>query len=167
VSDMQRFCLDSNVFIQAKNGPYGFDIVPAFWEFLDKKAEEGIIFTSTFVYDELKKGSDELAKWAVDRRRSKFFVDANEECQRVFGSIANYVNSEYEPYNSNHFLSVADPWIIALSKCSNAVVVTHEVLVAPNSAKIKIPNICKQFDVKFTDPYKMLRKLKAQFTCNI
>ena len=43
MSDMQRFCLDSNVFIQAKNGPYGFDIVPAFWEFLDKKAEEGII----------------------------------------------------------------------------------------------------------------------------
>ena len=29
-----RYLLDSNVFIQAKNLHYGFDFVPAFWDWL-------------------------------------------------------------------------------------------------------------------------------------
>ena len=35
---MTRYLLDSNVFIQAKNLHYGFDFVPAFWDWLAHQA---------------------------------------------------------------------------------------------------------------------------------
>jgi hypothetical protein len=37
------YLLDANVFIQAKNSYYGFDICPAFWEWIDQKSAEGVI----------------------------------------------------------------------------------------------------------------------------
>ena len=47
------YILDTNVFIQAKNFYYGFDIVPAFWDWLDEKQENGQIASIKPVYDEL------------------------------------------------------------------------------------------------------------------
>jgi hypothetical protein len=70
---MLRYCLDSDVFIQAKNGPYGMDIVPAFWDWLDLQFNAGIIYSSTMVYEELVAGGDELAQWARRRINSGFF----------------------------------------------------------------------------------------------
>jgi len=62
-----------------------------------------------------------------------------------------------------HFLDGADPWIIAQAKVRGDVVVTHEKLVNDESTKVKIPNICVQFGVKYVDTYKMLRELGARF----
>lgn len=60
---MKRHCLDANVLIQAKNGPYGFDIVPAFWNWLDQQVSNQTIFSSIMVYKELSEGNDDLAVW--------------------------------------------------------------------------------------------------------
>ena len=57
---MRKFCLDTNILIQAKNGPYGFDIAPTFWELIDQKFGEHIIYTSSLVYKELADGNDDL-----------------------------------------------------------------------------------------------------------
>ena len=54
---MRSYCLDSNVFIQAKNGPYGMDIVPSFWTLLDSQASSGNICCALMVYDELAAGT--------------------------------------------------------------------------------------------------------------
>ena len=37
---MSRFCLDSNILIQAKNGPYPFDIFPSFWKWLNEQVQK-------------------------------------------------------------------------------------------------------------------------------
>lgn len=52
---MPEFWLDSDTFIRAKNEAYGFDIAPGFWTFLEQKATEGIIASSSLVYHELLK----------------------------------------------------------------------------------------------------------------
>ena len=38
---MSEFWLDSNLFIEAKNGPYAFDINPGFWLALERHSEAG------------------------------------------------------------------------------------------------------------------------------
>ena len=38
---MSVYALDTNVLIQAKEGHYGFDICPAFWEWLDIQNRAG------------------------------------------------------------------------------------------------------------------------------
>jgi hypothetical protein len=158
---MRKYCLDANILIQAKNGPYGFDIAPSFWDLLDQKIEKGLIFTSTLVYKELTDGNDELVTWVRGRKDSGCFIEPDKDVQEKLRAIADYVNKNYPQHEAAEFLSGADPWVIALAKVTNAVVVTQEKLVGNESKKVKIPNICRGFGVLYIDTYQMLRELKA------
>jgi hypothetical protein len=160
---MPRYCLDADTFIQAKNGPYGMDIVPAFWSWLDQQFDAGVIYSSLFVYDELTDGSDDLAEWAKLRKDSGMFVPPSDMVQATFRQIADYVNADFPQPQAQAFLDGADPWVIAEAKVGNAIVVTHEILVPPNSSKVKIPNICQHFQVDCHNVYRMLRDLNARF----
>lgn len=160
---MPRHCLDANVFIEAKKGPYGMDIVPAFWDWLDRQVNAGNIYSSTMVYEELVAGNDELAQWVHMRKNSGFFEQPSAQIQQYFQAIANFVGTRYPQYEVERFLNSADPWIVAHSMNNHSIVVTHETLVATNSQRIKIPNICQNFGVDCMGPYQMLRELGARF----
>ncbi|MCK4738664.1 MAG: DUF4411 family protein [Deltaproteobacteria bacterium] len=160
---MQRYSLDANILIEAKNGPYGFDIVPAFWKWLDEQISKERIFCSKFVYDEIVYGDDELAVWIKERKKRGFIVEPNDSAQIIFKDIADYVGKNYPSHRSSEFLAGADPWIIAQAKSEKAIVVTGEVLAPNTTRKVKIPNICKEFKVPCMGTYDVLRKLKASF----
>jgi len=93
-----------------------------------------------------------------------FFVEETEQVQRVYIDIVDYVMLHYPRSNADLFLDRADPFVIAQAKVHNAIVVTHERLVPPESNKVKIPNVCERFDVKYTNLYTMMRALGARFT---
>lgn len=160
---MAQFCLDSNVFIEAKNGPYGFDIVPGFWEWLDRMVEVGQLYSTVTVYDELTEGDDELAQWAKDRRNTGLFVEHESGAQLEFQRIADHVARNYERQHADPFLAGADPWVIAQALADGATVVTREAAVNIYSKKVKIPNICSAFDVPCIDTFAMLRTAGASF----
>jgi hypothetical protein len=67
------YLLDANVFIQAKNEYYGFDIVPAFWDWLIAANKAGTVFSIDKVGDELFEYGDELSDWAKDRAQTGGF----------------------------------------------------------------------------------------------
>lgn len=158
---MRRYCFDTDVLIQSKNGPYGFDIVPAFWDWLESQFSAGTIFTSKLVYGELVKGRDELSKW-IQLRNRDYFIEPDENVQSIYQQIADYVNRQFPQHHVEEFLRGADPWVIAQAKAEDAIVVTHEVLVPSDSTKIKIPNICKYFGVSHIGLYQMIRNLGAK-----
>lgn len=161
---MARYCLDSNVFIQAKNGPYRFDIFPVFWDWLSNQIQSGNALSSIEVYNEILEGEDELSDWI--KEIDKFgFLYPDELVQTQYAEIANYVTENYldQKYITS-FLQKADGWIIALAKTQNLTVVTHEKKVDTQSNKIKIPNICEAFEVRYCNVYQMMRELGAVFT---
>jgi hypothetical protein len=160
---MPLYCLDSNVFIESKNGPYAFDIVPGFWEWIDRMVQDGQIYSTVTVYDELTDGNDELAQWARDRRDTGLFVDHDNRAQSAFQTIANYVAKNYERQHSDAFLDGADPWVVAQAQVDKATVVTREAAVNMYSKKVKIPNICRVFGIDCIDTFAMLRKCGASF----
>lgn len=158
------YLIDSNIFIEAKNRYYGFDFCPAFWDFLDKEISKTTIFSIKEVYTELSKGDDDLALWIKDRKDTSFFIPVDdEETQKEFMKIAQYVQSNFSQEEVNKFLSVADPWLIAKAKVLGATIVTHEVLAPINTKKVKIPNICAYFGINYSNPFNMLRDLGAEF----
>jgi predicted nucleic acid-binding protein len=156
---MCEFLLDANVFIQAKNGPYAFDLAPGFWNGIVDATDAGIIRSPMSVYAELAQGNDELANWAKSMRSHQLFVEASQAVQAHLAAIADYVQATYALPHSATFLGDADPWVIAHAKAEKALVVTHEKLVAKDCKRVKIPNICAQFGVGYTNTYEMLRKL--------
>lgn len=160
---MPDFWLDSDSFIRAKNTAYGFDIAPGFWEFLDQKAREGIIASSSLVYRELvDEASDDLAEWAKQREKSGLFVEPDAWVQARMREIADYVKSRYPRHEADAFLKGADPWIIAHAKAYGGTVVTFESR-APNSKRAKIPDVADYFNVASIDLWDMLRQLRASF----
>ena len=156
------YCLDANIFIQAKNRHYAMDFCPAFWDFIIQQSDTGSVFSIIPIYDELVKGRDELAEWAKEHKASLFIDISDTETQERFAEIADHVIQNYSEEETAHFLSGADPWLIAKAITTGSTLVTHEVL-APGAKKVKIPNICQVFSVTYVSPFEMLRGLKASF----
>lgn len=157
------YCLDANTLIEAKNVHYAMDFCPAFWEMIESGNKKGQIFSVDFIYTELTKGNDELATWVKkQKKKNLFFETSDKETQMNYIEIVNYVNNHYSEKEASKFLDAADPWLIAKCKTMDATLVTKEVL-ARGAKKVKIPNICKVFDVRYIQTYEMIRSLGVKF----
>lgn len=158
-----KYLLDSNTYIQAKNFYYGMDICPAYWDWLDRQFQLGLVASVAMIGKELKEGHDQLAEW-VKARPEHFIQNDDDDTQTVFAEIARtIIAGDYNAGNRDSFLAKADPWIIAKAKAIGATVVTHEALSAPNTKKVKVPCICLQFNVPCLDMFQFLRELNARF----
>ncbi|MFW8600142.1 DUF4411 family protein [Desulfobacterota bacterium M19] len=155
------YCLDANIFIEAKNLYYHFNICPGFWECLDR--QNGTVGSILPVYEELTDGNDKLIEWVVDRKDSGIFDDISAiTVQESFREIAIHVSDQYEPQHAEKFLDDADPWLIAYAQVHGCTVVTKEKF-SPGTKRVKIPNICEEFGVDYTDCFTMLKGLGACF----
>jgi hypothetical protein len=160
-----KYLFDANVFIEAKNRYYAFDICPGFWDWIDHvaKTDAGSVVP---VCEELRKGKDELAKWADDRRSMPWFLKIDDtETQNAMKDIAAFVGGQgYSAEAQAHFLAGADPWLIAKARTIGAKVVTHEVSSPGAKKRVPIPDICIPFGIDCIPPYDVLRTMAASFT---
>ena len=148
---MPDYWLDANIFIESKKGPYAFDIAPGFWSFIQNQAGDGVIGSSSLVFDELVGLQDNLADWAR-AHRDLLFVAPDAAVQASLSSIADFVRASCQPRSAAEFLAKADPWIIAHARTYGGAVVTLEARVPANSSKAKIPNVCDHFNVTSISP---------------
>jgi len=156
------YLLDSNVFIQAKNLHYGFDFVPAFWDWLIRENEAGKVASIERVLDELRAGGDDLSEWA-EQRGAAFFLAPDADVAASLGLVSEWASGQnYEASAVATFLQVADYWLVAHALAHDYVVVTHEIPAA-TPRRIKIPNVCIGLDVRCINPYQMLRQEQARF----
>ena len=59
----KKFCLDTNVLIQAWQKYYSPKICPSYWDILNEFGANDIIFISEMVYVEIVRTDDDLSKW--------------------------------------------------------------------------------------------------------
>ena len=138
-------------------------MLPQFWRFLEEKAAQEVIGSSTFVLQELLGGKDQLETWAREQR-GIMFHDPDQAVQETYGRIADRVrnNPRFARHHVTRFLSGADPWIIAHATTHGGRVVTFEKS-EPNSTKPKIPDVAAEFSVECINIWDMLTELNAQF----
>ena len=158
--------LDANVFIEAKNFYYRFDTFPGFWEWLDSEQAKGQIASIEPICDELLRGNDELAAWIKERKESGWFLPVDDvETQQNLALIAAWVMTQpFKEAAKPDFLSGGDPWLIAKAKTMGATVVTQETFDAQSRKKVKIPNVCRAFQVPYINSFDLLRQTGATFT---
>lgn len=161
-----KYCLDSNTFIEASRRYYALNTFPIYWDWLLSKKD--IIGSIDHVYDELtsfKSDKDELINWVKSHKDDIFDSSNTVDIQTTYAAIINslYQNQTYNTVNRDNFISGADPWLIAYASVNNCILVTHEELAPLNSKKVKIPNICKEFDVEYMNTFEMLRREQALF----
>lgn len=158
------FLLDSNIFIEAKNRYYGFDICPGFWDWMDSVCGN-TVGSIINVRDELIAGRDELAAWATDRQDAAWFLRVDDaSTQSNFVQVANFIaGQQYTQPAVAHFLSKADPWLIAKAMTLGATLITHELPEPGAKKRVPIPNVCTQFGVRCVNTFDALRHFSAAF----
>lgn len=164
------FILDTNVFIEAYRKNYPFDVFPGFWLTLKELADNGRIISIDKVKQEIVIQKDELSEWIKTVMTVKFFKSTNTEAI-IFPlkQLAEWANKNENNYTSNavnDFLQStrADMWLIAyaLSIGGTGTIVTQETSAPEQKSKIKIPDVCKQFGIEYSDTIGMLRRLRAK-----
>lgn len=162
------YLVDSDVFIQAKNLHYGFDFCPAFWKWLVEQNKRGAVASVDKVAEELKAGNDELAQWVRGRDKG-FFLPFDDWAVPMLRKVSDWVNGgPFSPQSVGKFLGGADLMLVAHARISGDTVVTHERGASEeekrsSTRRIKIPDACEEFNVRWMSPFEMLRQGGARF----
>ncbi|HJQ96596.1 MAG TPA: DUF4411 family protein [Acidimicrobiia bacterium] len=157
------YVLDADVFIRAKNDYYSFELAPAFWEWLDRANASDTVRSVQRVREELLAGDDELADWV--KGRPAFFVTPDEATLAAITRVSEWANGSdrFEQAAKATFLDSADLFLIAHALVHSDGVVTHERSEPLRRSKIKIPEVCREFDVEVMTPFDMLRNEGVRF----
>jgi hypothetical protein len=88
-----------------------------------------------------------------------------EDVIRQFREMMEWVqgNDQFLNAAKAEFAAGVDGWLVAYSKVNVYTAVTHEVYAPDARKKVPIPNVCKEFDVRYVDTFKMLRDLGVRF----
>jgi len=158
------YLLDSDVFINAKNRHYGFDIVPAFWDWLRQANAAGRVYTVERCAEEVMAGGDELADW-MHAQAATLALKPSPTGQPALEAVSRWaVAAGYRQGAAADFLSVGDYFLVAQALSHGYAVVTQEEPAPLSQKKIKIPDACRAVGVQWMSPFNMLRVEGARFT---
>jgi hypothetical protein len=166
VASQTKYVLDANVLIEAKRRYYRFGLCPGFWDCLSWHYKQGTVRSIDRVKKELDIGKDELTRWAKKGAPAGFFAATTDKATAgVYGEMVAWAHAQphFLPPALTEFAMAPDGWLVAYAKANGLVLVTHEVFSDARN-EVKIPNVCKAFDVAYVDTFDMLEDLKTVFT---
>ncbi len=114
----------------------------------------------------LEKKTEQLLKWMKNVVPKEFFHSSGiDEVIQSYADIILWVerNSQYFESAKKKFAVGADGWLVAYAQIRNMTVVTSEQPAPSSKRKIKLPDVCNQFGVRWVDTFSMLRSLNIQF----
>ena len=151
------YVLDTNVFIDAANAYYAFDLAPGYWDFLVQLFDSHHAVSIKSVYDELGEtgDGDPLKDWAKENKQH--FIAPDSRVVARYQQVMKWAQDNYEAPAVSEFQRVADSWIVAYALANNWVVVTHEKSAPKSKNRIKIPDACVALGVECLNPFMMLR----------
>ena len=158
-----KYLLDSDTLIRSKNDSYRFDRHPGFWEWLEQSNVLGIVASIERVARELT-GEDQLAQWAK-QQGSRFFLPPDEPVNKSFSAIAKWVtnHSQFSQAAKTEFLRRADFTLVGHAHAHGCAVVTFEKDAPQAIQTIKIPTVCKYFNVRCMNIFQLIEELKPTF----
>lgn len=161
---INKYCLDSNVLIQAWQKYYSPNYCKSYWDVLNDLGNQGIIFIPEMVYEEITRTDDDLSEWLKSSMIEVKTIDV--EVTKCLKNIYSADPNHKHMVDSKKGRSLADPWVIAHAMKEQAIVVTkEEKITAINSNKIKIPNVCAKMNVRWINDFEFVAELNIQFTC--
>lgn len=166
---MGIYVVDSNFFIEAHRINYPLDIAFSFWNKVKQLAEEGKIISIDKVKSEIYDKNDALEAWCLTNLPEDFFKDTSLVISE-YSQISGWAISRGDHYLRNainEFLDAdeADAFIVAfvLADPLNRVVVTQEISQPNRISKIKIPDVCNTFNLRYLSTIQMFRELGETF----
>lgn len=162
----EKYCLDTNILIQAWQKYYAPNFCIDYWSVLNQLGTSNRIFLPEEVKDEIVRTDDELAEWVKGCKIP--IIKTNQRVTEILSKIYSAHPLHKYLVDNTKARSLADPWVIAHALAQNATVVTKEVKVtAVSSKKIKIPNVCENLNIRCINDFKMINELNLKFNCKL
>lgn len=159
-----EFVLDANVLIQANHSYYAPDFHQSFWRVLLEAFRKGQLVSIDKVRDEIYRIDDNLAEWVRAEATGMFVSSELQSVADTFGEMVSWVqHGQFTAAAKAEFAAAADGWIAAYAREVGATVVTLETYDALIKRKVKLPNVCRQFNVDYIDTFDLLRRLRIRF----
>ena len=146
-----RYAIDT-CSLAAMKRTYPVDVFPGAWVKLNKLAESKILISTDQVLAELQLQDDEVLGWAKSFK--DIFLPFDEEMQnevhQILKAYPNFVDLKRR-------VSGADPFVVATAMINSCAVVTEE---KPSGGphRLKIPDICRAYNVECINVLGMLRQ---------
>jgi hypothetical protein len=154
---INKYCIDTNIFIDAWVTRYPPDTFPKFWVNMDGLiAKEGVISPDE-VLRELERKDDDLHTWAKSKTGLFYPIDSDIQVavSEVLAAFPRLVDTKKNR-------SQADPFVIALARVTGRSVVTNEK-PSSNTDVPKIPDACSHFGVRCVSLLEFIREQKWIF----
>jgi hypothetical protein len=167
VGNKGQYILDANVFLEAYKRYYAFDLCPGFWQSIKHHGAEGIAATIDKVWDQLQEG-ESLDEWKANSRGLLVLSTDEADILSAYGEVIRWAQKQtrFESAAKASFASDPDAWLIAFAKARKLTMVSHEKS-EPNSKRIiKIPDVCKAFEIPYSNTFDMLRNLQVSYHWN-
>lgn len=160
---MERFLVDANIFITAKNLYYQFSFCQAFWDFLSTMHQKGVIFSIQSVKQEILRNNDPLRDW-INTLPETFFED-HYQSANSYGKLMNYAQGlDVKQIAKDEFAEQdnADAWLLAHALEKGFTIITHENYNPDAKRRIMIPNVAKDHSIKVITLFEFLEKFSDQ-----
>lgn len=162
-----RYWLDADVLIQANRISYPYSLAKTFWVRLAEQVEVGNVVSPRRVFREWieNEGHQDFVKDWVKPREPQLSKRPDQSVTDVVGAIGFFIfsNPQYDKYEAWKFSAGGDPWVIAHAFVDRGIVVTHESNLHPDARKPRIPDVCKKFEVRWTNTMGMFAQLEMTF----
>ncbi len=142
----EKYCIDTSVFLDLwkEDGDLYKGTFPYIWNHIEKLINKGEIIAPVAVYDELREEKEgEFPEWLRDN--NDFFIDISPPQLEFVRKVVDDF-----PQLTEGTKNGADPFLIALAKCSNLTVLTSEKS-SPGKKIPKIPDLCRKYGVTCID----------------
>lgn len=156
---MNRYLIDSNFWIDARRF-YPIDIFPSFWDNMQNLIEGNIAIIHQSVFEEITRKEDFITTWLrsfkgyevmpISDSAFEKFLEFCTWAKDAKQGFTNFAIDQFEQSNR------ADAWLCSEAATSNLIIVTAET---PSNSlnKIKIPNVCKAFNINYVDNFDFMR----------
>jgi len=164
---MSTFLVDANFFIQAHRAIYPLDVATSFWVKVKELAHNGSIISIDKVKNEIYQNEDDLKIWCLANLPNDFFKNSDTTMTEYaqLAVWANFKSDHYKREAIDEFLdaNIADAWLIAFAKNQNIPLITYEKSEPNSKKKIKIPDVCIEFSINYSNTIEMFRTLGESF----
>lgn len=156
------YCIDTSALINLTRRPglpyppYPKEVFPTIWKKLEYMVKGSKLISHVEVYKEIERKEDRLYEWC--KQNKSMFKDVD-ECQiKKFENVRTKYDPDYWNNKINKGGPWADPWLIALSICEDAIIVTDE-----KNTQNHIPYIANHFKRQCLNLIDFFKKIGIKY----
>jgi hypothetical protein len=155
---VNKYCIDTSSLIDAFRRWYPPDVFPPLWVKLESLIKSESLFSTIEVFHDIEAIDDDLLGWA--KKNKKMFIpldiDQQNEVKRILSMFPNLIQVRKKKSGS-------DPFVIALAKLKNAIVISSEKFSNDPNAP-KIPTVCSNLRLRHMNLIQFFRNQNWTFT---